>query len=884
MVLLLTFSTASQAAVTNVAWYRLGEDDPGAASGVAVTGFTTNLTGIQNLIPFGGPRYTNRFAPAAASQVGSRLSINFNGTSQYLSNAIVSTAVDNFGLEVWVKPNATDSGNRTIIYNGNPIANGWGIIQRAGTEYRGSLGGMTAFGPATAAAGVGAHLALVRDNGTTTFYVNGVASGTSVGVPSPATNSFMIGAHPQFGANTWFNGAVDEVRVFTFAPGQFSTNDLLLNVQRVTTAPATALNPTNATLNGSANPLGLATSGWFQWGSTTNYGYATAPLPVGAGTVSTNFYQPLSNLATHAFHYRAVASNVLGVAFGSDAVFTLTNTFRATSGPAGGGQPIALGQPVLELNFIICTNGNYAGSGDPAQPPFLGEVRLFAGDFAPAGWALCHGQLLNYTNYIALFSIMGTTFGSDNTNRFALPDTRLRAVISAGEPVGMGEIYLGERSGQTQTTLFPFSIPIHTHPLPPFYGINSGPPNGGAPRNNRSPYLALRSLCYLSGNNPLAQTVYEPFIGELTMFAGVPILASPTRAEGQLLSVAANTFLHTIIRNNFGGNGTTTFALPDLRGRVGLGIGQGTGLTARSLGEQVGSGTVLMTTNQMPSHQHALPSLPPNVWQTSAAGSNPPQPQTLLQPSLAMKFIISTNGEVPSSSLRATNKMIGQIQLYAGTNMPGGWTLCDGQSLDVATHPALFGIISNWYGGDGVSTFALPDLRGRTPIGSPTGQPGASYGTEEFVMTEAQMAPHTHPVPALDFQSWRDVLGLVGTNALFDADADGDGAMNGLEWAIGTELTNAASFASLTIAAVDDQAKIRFSRNTNAIDVTIHLQRSITLLDSDAWSGLVTNALGLWSLPAIVSESGTNSVKSVEVSDALTNNPAANYRLKITRP
>ena len=884
-VLLLTFLATSHAAVTNVAWYRLGENDPGAASGVIVTGSTTNLMGFQNLIPFGGPRYTNRFAIVAASQVGSRLSVNFNGTSQYLSNAVVSTAINNFCVEAWVKPNATENGNRTIVYNGIPTANGWGFIQRGGTEYMGSLGGMTAFGSGTAAAGTWTHLALVRDNGTTTFYVNGVASGTSLGNPTPATNSFMVGAHPQFVANTWFNGAVDEVRVFTFAPGQFSTNDLLLNVKRAVTDPANALNATNATLNGSANPVGLATSGWFQWGTTTNYGNATAPQPLGSGIVSTNFSQQLSNLATHAFHYRAVASNVLGVAVGSDAVFTLTNTLRALSGAAGGGQPIALGQPALELNFIICTNGNYAGSGDAAQPPFLGEVRLFAGNFAPAGWAFCHGQLLNYTNYLALYSIIGTTFGDDNTNRFALPDTRSRAVITAGEPVGMSEVYLGQTGGQMQTTLFPFSIPPHTHPLPPFYGINSGPPNGGAPRNNRSPYLALRSLCYLSGNNPLAaQTTYEPFAGELTMFAGFFGLSSPTRAEGQTLAIAQNTFLYSIIRTSFGGNGSSTFALPDLRGRVGMGIGQGTGLTARSFGEQVGSEYVHITTNQMPSHQHLLPSVPPIVWQTSAAGSNPPQPQTLIQPSLAVKFIISTNGEVPSLSVQATNKMIGQIQLYAGTNVPGGWALCEGQSLSVATYPALFGVVSNYFGGDGITTFALPDLRGRMPVGSPTGQPGATYGTEEFVMTEAQMPSHTHPVPALDYQSWCDFLGIVGGASAFDADADADGAVNGFEWATGTGLTNVASFAPLTIAAIDEQAKLRFSRNTNAIDITIHLQRTSALGNSNAWFGLVTNALGLWSSPGDVSETGTNSIKSVEVSDALTNNPVADYRLKITRP
>jgi hypothetical protein len=54
--------------------------------------------------------------------------------------------------------------------------------------------------------------------------------------------------------------------------------------------------------------------------------------------------------------------------------------------------------------------------------------------------------------------------------------------------------------------------------------------------------------------------------------------------------------------------------------------------------------------------------------------------------------------------------------------------------------------------------------------------------------------------------------------------------------------------------------------------------------NSNAWSGLITNALGVWSAPGIVTESGTNSVKSVQVSDALTNNPTADYRLKVTRP
>jgi hypothetical protein len=228
--------------------------------------------------------------------------------------------------------------------------------------------------------------------------------------------------------------------------------------------------------------------------------------------------------------------------------------------------------------------------------------------------------------------------------------------------------------------------------------------------------------------------------------------------------------------------------------------------------------------------------------------------------------------------------MIGQIQAYAGTNVPIGWTMCDGQLLNVPSFPQLFSVISNFFGGDGVTTFALPNLAGRIPVGSPTGQPGATNGAEQFVLTESQLPVHTHNVPRLDFQTWCDFLGLTGTNALFDADPDNDGAGNGLEWAGGTSLTNATSIPRLTIGAQGTQVAIGFTRNTNATDVAFELQRTSALTNSAAWSGLATNISGVWTAPNIVTEAGTNSVRSVDIIDFQTNNPAAEYRLKITRP
>jgi microcystin-dependent protein len=386
-------------------------------------------------------------------------------------------------------------------------------------------------------------------------------------------------------------------------------------------------------------------------------------------------------------------------------------------------------------------------------------------------------------------------------------------------------------------------------------------------------------LINISGDGPSGS---QPFLGQVTFFAGDFAPGGAAEASGQFLATNLYPALYSLLGTNYGGNGSNAFALPDLRGRVPMGIGQGTGLSARSLAQKVGVESVPMVPSQLPVHQHAMPGVPPLAPLTGFTGSN--QPLSLVQPSLALRFLIATNGEVPSPTAEATNTMLGEIQLFAGTTVPSGWAPCDGQVLNIAAHPALYGVISNFYGGDGVTTFALPDLRGRIPVGSPTGQPGAAYGIEEFVLTEGQMPPHNHSVPALEFFGWGGYFGLSGADAGFESDPDSDGLKNGYEWATGTDPVNATSFAPLTIRASAGQARVGFTRNTNATDVTIHLQRTIALGNSNAWSGLITNALGVWSAPSIVTESGTNSVKSVEVSDALTNNPAAHYRLKVTRP
>jgi len=93
----------------------------------------------------------------------------------------------------------------------------------------------------------------------------------------------------------------------------------------------------------------------------------------------------------------------------------------------------------------------------------IGEIRLFAGNFAPRGWALCNGQLLSIAQNTALFSILGTTYGGDGRVTFALPDLRGRTAAGVGQGPGLTPLILGEVEGSPNTSLITTEMPMHTH-------------------------------------------------------------------------------------------------------------------------------------------------------------------------------------------------------------------------------------------------------------------------------------------------------------------------------------------------------------------------------------------------------------------------------------
>lgn len=155
--------------------------------------------------------------------------------------------------------------------------------------------------------------------------------------------------------------------------------------------------------------------------------------------------------------------------------------------------------------------------------PFIGQITLFAGNFAPRGWAFCQGQLLSIAQNTALFSILGTTYGGDGQTTFALPDLRGRVPLQQGQGPGLQSYVLGQKAGTETVTLTVNEMPAHNHSItvtavPPGGTIPavdgqltptplnafeaSGMTGGSQPHNNLQPYLALNYIIALQGIFP----------------------------------------------------------------------------------------------------------------------------------------------------------------------------------------------------------------------------------------------------------------------------------------------------------------------------------------------------------------------------------------------
>jgi len=200
-----------------------------------------------------------------------------------------------------------------------------------------------------------------------------------------------------------------------------------------------------------------------------------------------------------------------------------------TAAAVGAGLLALAGRPALP-------GGDQARAATASADPYVGEIMMFAGNFAPQGWALCDGQLLSIAQNTALFSLLGTYYGGDGQTTFALPDLRGRLPMHTGSGPGPGlsPRSLGEQGGSEAVTLISTQMPAHTHSLQvdsangttaspggallardpsgtPAYGVNAtgalspqaiASAGGSQPHQNMPPFLAINYCISLYGVYP----------------------------------------------------------------------------------------------------------------------------------------------------------------------------------------------------------------------------------------------------------------------------------------------------------------------------------------------------------------------------------------------
>jgi len=321
-----------------------------------------------------------------------------------------------------------------------------------------------------------------------------------------------------------------------------------------------------------------------------------------------------------------------------------------------------------------------------------GEIRLFAGNVAPGGWAFCHGQSVSIAAAPALFEAIGTTYGGDGRTTFALPDLRGRVPVHRSS-----RIAVGAEGGAEVVALNADAIPNHQHAIrvgggtagdgkstgialvanrssdseggsrSVSLGITSSTGDGNA-HANVQPFLCLNYIIALETTEATG-----PFVGEVRLFAGEQAPAGWTPCNGQSVTLQRYGGLYSVIGTTYGGDGRTSFSLPDLRGRVAIQAGHRHGLSARRLGETGGSATVDLDESQLPAHTHdvvahaaagkgSAPAGTTAVLRTTDRldddGDRPPvrlatgttgkgAPHLNLQPYLALNACIAVSGRLP---------------------------------------------------------------------------------------------------------------------------------------------------------------------------------------------------------------------------------------------
>ncbi len=443
---------------------------------------------------------------------------------------------------------------------------------------------------------------------------------------------------------------------------------------------------------------------------------------------------------------------------------------------------------------------------------YIGEIRIFGAGFAPWGWHICDGSLILIEQNTALFSLLGTTYGGDGLKTFALPDLRSRI------PLGMSSLRpIGTIGGAERVTLGVENLPSHRH-TPACNNTDGGnfkdatnafwaasaqngmrygqapgsvrmsgesilPEGGYEPHENRMPVIALTYGIAITGKYPIIGTrgYGLTYPAEIRMFAFADETEGYVVCDGRTYPVNPDDQLFRLIGSTFGKE-EGRYKLPDLRDRV-L-IGSGPAHPAFSTG---GEDAHKLTVEEMPKHRHKTvtssnksdsPSPKEHFWPAEAgytAQNNSVMNDQAVEaagggvahdnmsPFLTINYTICTDGMYTDGQFQPVEEYLGTIRAFATKVTSGAWLPCDGRELPIASNNTLFSLLNTRYGGNGTTTFALPDLRGRAAVQYSYKNPnltayelGEKAGVETVSLTVSQMPGHSHaPLAAANASSQR---------------------------------------------------------------------------------------------------------------------------------
>ncbi len=357
--------------------------------------------------------------------------------------------------------------------------------------------------------------------------------------------------------------------------------------------------------------------------------------------------------------------------------------------------PISNLQPGLGLNSFIAQGGVFPAAGDGtgtdggSSGALLGVIGLTATNFGPYGAFLTQGQSVASGTYPSLFSLLGTTFGGDGAPNFQLPNLNTKLSIDTGQGAGLSTNFAaGAQTGGATIALTQANLPAQ---------------EGGTSVPYAEAQASLASNFYVVTSGLYPSNFASPTaVGTVVEFSGNYAPRGMLPADGRSLLINDFGILYTLIGTTFGGDGVTTFFLPDLRGRTIIGTD-----ATHLLGSVSGGESTTLTNANLPANM---------------GGSG--VPVGTLQPSIALNYLIATDGAFPnttgSGGLPDDAAFLGQIITTLYNFVPQGYARADGALLSIAQNNTLFALLGTNFGGNGQTNFNLPNLGGRAPVGPGT--------------------------------------------------------------------------------------------------------------------------------------------------------------------